>query len=475
MTARHDGRQLVIASADAASVLIGLRPGLPIGQAQARVPGLTVVPATPEADAASLRRIARLCLRYAPLTAPDGADGVAIDATGSAHLFGGERRMLAALVGRFRSDGIEARAAIAGTLGAAHAAARFGALQGATALVQPGEEASVLAPLPVEALRLEAETCHDLRLVGLATVGALMATPRGPLVRRYGEQVALRLDQAVGRVAEPIRPETPVRPIASRLGFVEPLLTAEAFAAVIDRLLDDVCNRLDTAGLGARRLELVFERVDGTEQAVRVLTAQAVRDRGRLRRLLVERIETVDPGLGVEAMRLSVRTSERLEAVQAGLAPSPSGFGEGVVPLIDTLINRLGPRRVWRPAPVQSDVPERSVARVEPLAVLADDWPAGLPRPVRLLDPPQPVEVVALMPDNPPASFTWRGVRHRVRHADGPERIAGEWWRRAGEVSAVRDYYRVEDTAGGRFWLFRRGDGEQAETGDLRWFLHGVF
>ncbi len=476
VTSLHDGRQLTIGAADAASVWLGLRPGLPIGQAQARVPGLVVVPATPDRDAASLRRIAKLCLRYAPLTAPCAPDGVWIDATGSAHLFGGERRMLGSLVARFNADGIEARAAIAGTPGAAHAVARFGALEGNVAVVAPDGERAAMTGLPIEALRLEAETCRDLRLIGLDTVGALLEMPRGPLARRFGAASGLRLDQAMGDVLEPIRPEPPPRPIASRLGFVEPLLTADAFATVIERLTGELCTRLETAGLGARRLELAFERVDGTVQTVRVATARPVRDRRRLGRLLAERIETVDPGLGVEAMRLSVRSADPLDAVQFD-APFGvvSGFGETVSPLIDTLTNRLGVGRVWQPVLVQSDVPERSVARAAPLQGGGDAWPADLPRPVRLFDPPQPVEVMALMPDHPPASFTWRRVRHRVRHADGPERIAGEWWRRPGEVSALRDYFRVEDADGRRFWLFRRGDGADPATGDMRWFLHGLF
>ncbi len=475
VTALHDGRQLTIGAADAASVWLGLRPGLPIGQAQARLPGLVVAPAAPDRDAASLRRIARLCLRYAPLTAPAAPDGVWIDATGSAHLFGGERRMLGSLVRRFEADGFEARAAIAGTPGAAHAMARFGALENHIAVVAPGGEQAALAALPIEALRLDAQTCRDLRLIGLDTVGSLASMPRGPLARRFGAAVGMRLDQAFGDVLEPIRPQPPSRPVASRLGFVEPLLTADAFAAVIERLVGDVCIRLETSGLGARRLELEFERGGGTGQMVRVAIARPVRDRRRLSRLLAERIETVDPGLGVEAMRLSVRSADRLDAMQVDAPFGDGGFSEGVSPLVDTLINRLGADRVWRPAPLQSDVPERSVARAEPLSVGDETWPADLPRPVRLFDPPQPVEVMALMPDHPPASFTWRRVRHRVRHADGPERIAGEWWRRAGEVSALRDYFRVEDTEGRRFWLFRRGNGLDPATGDMRWFLHGLF
>ena len=475
MTARHDGRKLVIDGATADARRIGLHPGLPVGEAQARVPGLVVRPADPDADDAALRRFARLCLRFAPLTAPDPPDGVLVDATGCAHLFGGERRMLRAMRQTGASLGFETRAAIAGTPGAAHAVVRYG--PGSEFVVAPGGEADALAALPPEALRLPPDLCAQLRRLGLATVGDLRRLPRGPLARRTGAAVIRRLDQATGAIDEPIGPEAPPRPISARLGFVEPLLTAESFGSVIARLVDNVCGRLDTAGLGARRLELSFERVDGTERTIRVATARPVRGAAHLARLLADRLETVDPGLGVEAMRLSVRRAEALEATQTVAAFGGRGAVADLAPLIDTLTNRLGVRQVWRPAPVESDVPERTVRCVPFFSREAgpDSWPDALARPVRLFDPPQPVTVMALVPDHLPASFIWRNMRHVVRHADGPERIAGEWWRHGGEVRSLRDYFRVEDEEGQRFWLFRRGDGRDLETGDMRWFVHGVF
>ncbi len=494
MTARHDGRKLVIDGATAEARRIGLHPGLPVGEAQARVPGLVVRPADPDGDDAALRRLARLCLRFAPLTAPDPPDGVLVDATGCAHLFGGERRMLRAMRETGASLGFETRAAIAGTPGAAHAVARYaraedvarharaekvsGEASGACFVVVPGGEADALAALPPEALRLPPDLCAQLRRLGLATVADLRRLPRGPLARRAGAAVLRRLDQATGAIDEPIGPEAPPRPIAARLGFVEPLLTAEGFAAAIARLVDDVCGRLDTAGLGARRLELRFERVDGTEATIRVATSRPVRGARHLVRLLSDRLETIDPGLGVEAMRLAVRRAETLEPEQAAVTFGAAGVGgTDLAPLVDTLINRLGVRQVWRPTPVESDVPERTVRPVPFFSQASgpESWPDALARPVRLFDPPMPVTVMALVPDHPPASFIWRNVRHVVRHADGPERIAGEWWRHGGEVRALRDYFRVEDEEGRRFWLFRRGDGRDLETGDMRWFVHGVF
>jgi protein ImuB len=480
----------VIAAVDAAAAQAGLYPGMPVAQAQALVPGLTVLEARPEEDTAALRRLAGWCLRYAPLAAaapsdgvwPNGVwpNGVWIDVTGSTHLHGGETRLLRDLVSRLLARGFAARAAVADTPGAAHAMARFGG-QEVTVVPSGGQEVA-LARLPLAALRLPVATLDGLRLMGIETVAALAALPRAPLVRRFGALVTTRLDQAFGRVPEAIEPEFPPELLQTRLTFVEPLLTAEAFATVIDRLTATVCSDMERSGSGARRLDLVFERVDGTAQAIRIGTARGTRDARHLARLLKERIERVDPGLGVEAMRLIVPGVEHLVPVQAAARLTASDVEEpDIAPLIDRLTNRLGSERVYRVAPVDSDVPERSVRLVPAQGgktggkVEGDRWPVDLPRPVRLLDPPQPVEAMALLPDHPPMAFTWRRVRHRVRRADGPERIAGEWWKRGGEMRSVRDYFRVEDEDGHRYWLFRRGDGENGISGDMRWFLHGFF
>jgi protein ImuB len=471
VTAMHDGRKRVIAAVDAIAAQSGLYPGMPVAQGQALVPDLTVLEATPEEDTAALRRLAGWCLRYAPLTAAAPPDGVWIDVTGSAHLQGGETRLLRDLVSRLLAQGFAARAAVADTPGAAHAVARFGG-QDVTVVPSGGS----LDMLPVAALRLPEETVDGLRLMGITQIGALAALPRAPLVRRFGTLVTTRLDQAFGLMAEAIEPEFPPELIQARLTFVEPLLTPEAFATVIDRLTGTVCSDMERSGSGARRLDLIFERVDGTTQAIRIGTARASRDARHLARLLRERLERIDPGLGVEAMRLIVPRADPLVPAQTAARLTATDAEEpDIAPLIDRLANRLGPERVYRVAPVDSDVPERSVRKSRVQGKVVDVWPVDLLRPVRLLDPPQPVEAMALLPDHPPVAFTWRRVRHRVRRADGPERIAGEWWKRNGETRSVRDYFRVEDEDGHRYWLFRRGDGENAVSGDMRWFLHGFF
>jgi protein ImuB len=475
ITAASDGRRMAVAAADRAAMALGIRPAMALAHARAMVPGLAVVDADPEGDAAALARLAAWCLRYAPLTAADPPDGVWIDITGCAHLHGGEAALRADLLERLAGGGGHARAAIADTPGAAHAMARFA--PAAASVVAPGAQAASIATLPAGALRLPPETVAALRRLGFDRIGQLADTARGPLVRRFGRLVALRLDQASGRVFESIAPAVPDDMVTHRLSFVEPLLTAPAFGQVIDELLKTVCAQLEAAGQGARRLDLLFERVDGSVQAIRIGTAAPSRQAAHLARLLRERLEEIDPGLGVEAMQLRVPLAEAqlLHQSTAALA-GEAGPANDIAVLVDRIENRLGPGSVWRASAVESDVPERSVASVPAIGRRpVSSWPPALPRPVRLLDPPQPVDVLALLPDHPPAAFIWRGKRHRVRRADGPERIHGEWWRRRAEAAALRDYFAVEDEDGSRFWLFRRGDGTDQATGDLRWFLHGLF
>jgi protein ImuB len=313
--------------------------------------------------------------------------------------------------------------------------------------------------------------------LGFDRIAQLMAAPRAPLTLRLGAALMRRLDQATGRIFESIAPVYPPEIISARLSFVEPLLTAEAFVEVVGRLSQAICLDLERRGQGARQLDLVFERVDGTTQVVRIGTARPTRDGGHLARLLDERIDRIDPGLGVEAMRLVVTLADAVALAQPPAALLGDHDGDpDVAILVDRLVNRLGADRVYRVAPAESDVPERTVRRVPPLArPTKASWPGTLPRPSRILTPPQPVEAVAMLPDQPPAMFVWRRVRHRVRRADGPERILGEWWKRDSEYRASRDYWQVEDEGGRRFWLYRSGDGVDADTGDLRWFLHGFF
>lgn len=467
MTAAADGNRRVIQAVDGAAAALGLRRGQVVAQAVAVVPGLVVADADPDEDAASLERLARWCQRLTPLVAVDAPDGLWLEVTGCTHLWGGEQSLLEHLVGRLARCGMQARAAIADTPGAAHAMTRHGG----DAIVRPGAQAEAIGPLPVQALRLQEETVATLRRLGFEQIGDLARIPRALLARRFGPQLCLRLDQAHGLAAEPLWPLAHEAPLQHRLSFLEPLLTAEALSEATVRLLRPLCAAMEGAGLGARRLDLLFERVDGTVQATRIGTARPNRDPRHLARLLDEHLPKVDPGLGIEAMSLVVSLTEKVRWRQR----TASGDRDVSV-LVDRLANRLGSGRVYRVASIESDVPERAVGRVPALSgPRRTAWPGTGPAPTRLLDPPRPVQAIAELPDRAPAAFIWRRRRHRVRRADGPERIYGEWWRRDAEKRGVRDYFRVEDEDGRRFLLFREGDGLDPRTGGLQWYVQGMF
>ena len=469
------GSRKVVVGADAAARELGVHAGLASAQAQARVPGLLTVEHAPEKDAAALQRIALWALRrYSPLVAVDGADGLWIDASGVAHLFGGEAALLADLVQRLGRAGVQAQAALADTAGAAWALARFA--RAGTVVSAIGEVGANLDALPVAALRLPAEMVATLLKLGMETISDLDRTPRAPLALRFGPELTRRLDQAYGRMAESFEPLEAPELVRARRAFFEPISAPETLARKTAQLVERLCKALESRGLGARVLDLVFERVDGRREAVRIGTARPNRDVKRLTRLLCDRLDRVDPGFGIEAMTLTASLAEPLGAPQTVSSLDARDSRIDVEGLVDVLANRLGSGRVYRMAPVDSDVPERSVQRVAPTAPLTGrTWPARWPRPSRLLSPPEPVEAMAVLPDQPPVAFTWRGQRRRVKAADGPERIFGEWWRADPEMEAVRDYFAVEDEAGERFWLYRQGDGEITATGDLRWYLHGLF
>ena len=469
----REGRKRVVVAADTQARSLGIQPGMAASMAQALVAGLVVHDADPAADAQALDRLALWLLRrYAPVVATDPPDGLMIDVTGACHLHGGETATLTDMIERLATVGIAARAAVAGTYGAAHALARF---HGAPIVSIDDGDHAPLVGLPVAALRLPAAIIDGLRRLGFDRVGELAATPRAPLALRFGSDVGRRLDQMFSRSSEPFDLVEALELIRVRQAFAEPIAAAETIARYIAKLVDQLCERLEERGLGARKLDLLFYRVDNALQAVRVGTAKPIRDRKRITRLLCDRIETVSPGFGIETMVLSAPLVEPL-VYRSGKSSLIDAAVADISELIDVLANRVGDGSLYRVEPVASDVPERSTRRVAALAVEGGaDWSGEWPRPSRLFSPPERIETVALLPDHPPAAFTWRGTRRRVKRADGPERVFGEWWKRDAESAAVRDYFQVEDDAGERFWLFRAGDGEDPDTGKQGWFIHGIF
>lgn len=478
-----------------------LAPGMALADARAIEPEITVFAADPAGDQAALARLAAWCGRYSPWTAPSGSDGIWLDLTGAAHLRGGEGDLAHELVARLDRQGIKVRAAVADTAGAAWAVARVGARP--VTVVPPGAIRVALALLPVRGLRLPRETVDLMDRLGLRRIGDLCKLPRPSVVARFGLVAAERLDQALGTLPEPLSP-LPPEPIRARHHrFAEPIARPEDLTVAIGSLAQSLCRFLAADGVGARRLRLVFYRVDGVAIALEAGTAQPSRDPRHLARLFVERLDRVEPDLGIEDMRLEALAVESLAERQtalAGAAMPDLAAGDGALgALVDQLENRLGAGSVTIHRPRDSHLPERAAM---PAPVFANikggtPWSADRPRPIRLLRRPEPVEAVAPVPDDPPLLFRWRRRLHRVRVADGPERILGEWWRAreeknhyAGEKGwcggfspaderedALRDYYRVEDMEGRRFWLFRSGlhrPGMEVSP-PPRWFLHGVF
>lgn len=470
----REGRRRVVTAVDVNAERLGLRLGMPVAKAQAIAPGLIVMDADRQGDADGLSKLALWALqRVSPVVMADPPDGLVIDTTGADHLHGGEGAMLQAIVQRFTSSGIETRAAVADTWGAAHAAARF--LGRATTIIPEDAAERLMRALPISALRLDPETVAGLRKLGFELVVELIDQPRAPLALRFGPEIGRRLDQALGKSAEPVDPIREPEIVEVRRVFGEPIGAAETISRYIGKLVAALCRELEARGLGARQLDLLVHRVDAIRQAVRVGTAQPVRDVQRLTRLLTEKIETIDPGFGIEIMELAAIVAEPFHERQtiSSLAEEPEA---DISDFIDVLANRVGQRRLYRFAPVASDVPERSVTRVAPLAPeTGATWEGDWPRPPRLLARPEPIETMALLPDHPPAWFTWRGVRRRVRRADGPERVRNEWWKHDAEMTTVRDYFRVEDETGERYWIYRSGDGAHPETGSHLWYLHGIF
>jgi len=468
----RSGSKRWISAADPTALKLGLRMGMPASKAQAMVADLVMIDAAPAEDAAALERLALWALRqYSPVVAVDGADGLVIDTEGADHLHGGEALLVSGLVNRLRRRGLTARAAVADTLGAAHALARL--LTAETTVMPAGPVPKSVINLPIIALRLPADVVQGLRVLGIDTVGQLSVMPRAPLALRFGPEPARRLDQLFGRLAEPIEPIRTPELVEVAKNFAEPIGAPETIAKYVRRLAGQLSAKLLGSGLGARCCDLAIHRVDNTRQHLRAGLAKPVRDPARLSKLLCDRIEKIDPGFGIEKLVLVAVVAEPLEEQQVSSSLIEEEIAD-ITPLVDILGNRG--HRMFRVAPVASDVPERSVRRIPATAPdIGQTWANKWPRPTRLLANPERIDVMALLPDQPPVVFTWRGKRRKVVRADGPERIFGEWWKRPREFQAVRDYFMVEDELGERYWVYRAGDGVDPQTGSHFWFLHGVF
>jgi protein ImuB len=486
----HQRGTLRIAALDPRAARLGLELGLGLGEARARVPELAAHPFAPAEDAALMAKLARMCGSYTPSVAVDPAHsslhGLMLDITGCAHLHGGEQPLVATLVGRFGKLEITVRAALGNTADAARALARFGATD-------------VLA-LPLMALAVDGEALMALRRAGFRRIGDLAKLPRAPLAARFGSDLVRRLGYLLGEADPHIVPRREAEPIVLVQRFAEPIARTDDVLDTIEMLLVGAAAELVERAAGGRAFAVQLHRSDGHVARLAVETSAPTRDPALVMRLLRERIDSLadplDPGFGYDAIDLAVprweplaETQQALRDVASGTCPPPAPpagrRGEDIGLLLDRLVVRYGPECVLRFTGADSHIPERAGtlgpvrAGTVPLAG-ASPREAGEPprRPLLLFDPPQRIEVIAAVPDGPPRRFRWRGRGYvAVRH-EGPERIAPEWWRRQGghddNPGLTRDYYRVEDEGGHRFWLFRHGL-YSAEAVAPQWYVHGLF
>jgi protein ImuB len=478
------GGALRLAAIDRLAAQAGFRPGTTLADARAGIGPVEAIEMDRAADAAFLAACAAACERYTPLTALDGADGLILDITGCAHLFGGEEAIRASLLARLTRFGLAAQAAVAGTPDAARAFARFSRIGHVPAVLQ--EKAA--RTLPIAALDEGAETTLALTRAGLTILDDLADRSRAALTARFGSRLVDRLDRVLGRQDIRIAPLRPPPDCMVEERFAEPLMEARAIEDKLARLAGSLCRDMEGRGQGGRRFVLTLFRSDGVTRFLAVETGAPCRETEVILRLFRLRLETLadplDPGFGFDAMRVGVFGLERL----AHRAPA---FGEkaadevSLSDLVDRLAVRFGRENVARFVARDSHDPARAAA-LRPAADdddIAGSWPMPEPgqpplRPLTVFRPPQPIEVLAEVPDGAPLRFRWRRRLHEVALSEGPERIAWEWWRARSQASAsqpsARDYYRVEDSEGGRYWLFREGlYGESGEP--PRWFLYGLF
>jgi protein ImuB len=459
---------------------LGLYKGQPLANARAMVQPLAIVPADEKADAALLEKIADWCDRFTPLVTLDSPDGLLLDITGAAHLFGGEAAMLTMATSLIAKLGFTVRGAIAGTSLTARALARHAA----NTIVPPGEEAAVIAPLSIIALDCDDKTLRALRHAGLKTIGMVAERQNSELTARLGKQFLTRLRILLGAEEQPLQPRRPLPDLMAEQRFAEPIVSEDSIATSLLGLAQSLSEIMEREGKGARLLEAAFFRADGKVERIAVRLGTALRDPQVMLRLLRQKLDALadplDPGFGFDLIRLEAVLAEETNPVTVSFDSHENARAQ-VSFLVDRLAARFGDAQVLRFVPQDTHIPEAAGA-----AVPAQDrdftndepWPvkrqAGDPprRPLRLLQKPEQIRAdFPVAPDGPPKFFTWRECRHEVARAEGPERIAMEWWKRKG---LTRDYFRVETPAGQRFWLYRDGLYKEAGFKDC-WFMHGIF
>lgn len=455
---------LRLSSLNEAALAEGLTEGMALTDARAVLPSLKTKVAEPERDAAFLMALHRWAGRYSPFVAVEGGDGLCLDITGCAHLFGGEAAMLTAMTDELHRLGVRVRAAIADTKGAAFALARF---DSGAAIAPPGEARRALTDLPLAGLRIDRETVASLNRLGLATIDALYDVPRASLARRFGLDLVTRLDQALGFSSEPVAPAAPVKTFAARMSLPEPIGLVDDVTEALRRLLAQLVRRLEEAGAGMRACRLTVRRTDNSEETIEIGLARPSRERDMVLRLFERKLDDLDAGFGIEFLRLQARGVEPLSARQ--LSGDPSQQNESALDeLIARIGNRIGFDRVKRFTPRESHIPERAFSCDAAIRTNTEqiNWKRTGPRRPLTLFPPEPVQEI--LPGRPPRAISWRGRKIDIAKAVGPERIAPEWWRKnPGWAGKPKDYWRVEGTGGERLWLAEDHDGK-GEGADWR-------
>jgi protein ImuB len=478
--AAKTGNALRISALDRKASRLGLRPHMPLADARAMLRTFDVANADEPADRHLLESIADWCLHYTPLVALDPPHGLLLDITGAAHLFGGEKALLDRSRASLSRQGFAVQGAIAGSAMAAHALARY--RNGAHAT--PGEDANAVATLPVEALDLDPTITHAFRHAGLKTIGPIAGRKRSELTARFGAQMVFALDYALGQAEKPISPRIALPDYMAERIFAEPLVQEDAMLETLRGLATSLATLLAERGEGARQLEATFFRADGKVRRIMITTAGPTRDPAIIARLFREKLsalaDPLDPGFGFDLIRLAADRAERCETDTAGFEARTNEDRE-IAFLVDRLAARFGSQRILVFQPNDTHIPEAaSVAlpaqSVEPskLSWKAIREPEDAPRrPLRMFAKPEPIDAIAEIPEGPPVRFRWRRVLHEIILSEGPERIAMEWWRHQ-TPQPTRDYFRLEDANGRRFWVYREGLYGR-EPGAPRWFLQGLF
>lgn len=447
----------------------GVQVNMAAADARILIPSLEVLDDDPALANKLLHGLALWCIRYTPIVAADLPDGLILDISGCAHLWGGERAYFTQIVTTLKNKGYDVRGAIADTIGAAWAVARYGRI---TPLIEPGEHPAALLSLPPEALRIDPIIAARLQKLGLNQVQHFASMPRQTLRARFGNAFLQRLDQAFGRITESIEPVIPVEPYIERLPCLEPIRTAGGIEIALKQLLETLCTKLVQDGKGLRTATFKGYRIDGQLIQISIGTHKVTHNIAHLFKLFEEKITTLEPDLGIEVFTLEAPKVEDVNPFQPAMWNGATGLHDnGLSELIDRVTNKTGPETVHRYLPAEHLWPERSISVTNDLdAIAAHQWSISRPRPIHILKRPEPIEVTAPIPDYPPMLFIHKGQRHKIAKAEGPERIEQEWWLSGGEH---RDYYFVENEQGVRFWIFRLGHYDSAKK--LQWFLHGYF